>query len=243
MTNASWIRTRGQLDTVGSLNSRGREEDAPGRAPPVPRARRVNPDPYRPRLKDTAKPHRVGLEFPHRLPIDGWQYIGSQLHLIADTSAWWLGDWLVFGQDHYADRYLEAIQRTALDYQTLRNYAWVARKVSFSRRREKLSFGHHAEVASLPEPEQDYWLRKAENYQWPRNFLRRQLRESLREQAGRRSARDEPGPRLSLHFTVAQLEAFERAARVRGIEVEDWAVFVLQQRAFQALASVAAADN
>ena len=199
----------------------------------------MNPYPHRPGLKGVAKPHRVGLELPQRLPFDRWQYVGSQLYLIADTSAWWLGDWLVFGQDHYAGRYHEAIQRTGLDYQTLRNYAWVARKFSVSRRRETLSFGHHAEVASLPEPEQDYWLRQAEHYQWSRNFLRRQLRESLPEAAGRRSAPDERGSRLSLHFTVAQVEAFEQAARVRDIGVEDWAVFVLQQRAFQALAAEA----
>jgi hypothetical protein len=36
-----------------------------------------------------------------------------------------------------------------------------------SRRRDTLSFGHHAEVATLSEPEQDYWLRKAEEHRWP----------------------------------------------------------------------------
>ena len=43
-----------------------------------------------------------------------------------------------------------------LDYQTLRNYAWVARRFAMSRRRDTLSFGHHAEVPALPEPEQGY---------------------------------------------------------------------------------------
>ena len=227
------------VGTVGPLNSGGLEDEVSGRGSPVPRARGENLDPYWPRRKGTTKPHRTGLEFPQRLPLDRWQDIGSQLDLIADTSAWWLGDWLVFGQDHYADRYHEAIQRTALDYKTLRNYAWVARKFSVSRRRETLSFGHHAEVASLPELEQDYWLWQAEHCQWSRNFFRRQLRESLREPAGRRSASDEPGSRLSLHFTVAQLEAFEQAARVMDVDLEDWAVLVLQQRAFQALAAEA----
>jgi hypothetical protein len=41
------------------------------------------------------------------------------------------------------------------------NYAWVARRFAMSRRRDTLSFGHHAEVAALPEPEQDFWLREA----------------------------------------------------------------------------------
>ena len=50
-----------------------------------------------------------------------------------------------------------------LDYQTLRNYAWVARRFPAGRRRAGVSFAHHAEVARLPEPEQDYWLRRAED--------------------------------------------------------------------------------
>jgi hypothetical protein len=50
-----------------------------------------------------------------------------------------------------------------------------------SRRRDKLSFGHHAEVAALSDPEQNYWLRKAEEESWSRNRLRREVRESYRQ--------------------------------------------------------------
>ena len=71
-------------------------------------------------------------------------------------AAWCLGDWLVFGEQAYAGRYRQAIERTSLDYQTLGNYAWVAKRFSLSRRRDELSFGHHSEVAALPEPEQDF---------------------------------------------------------------------------------------
>lgn len=74
-----------------------------------------------------------------------------------------------------------AVEQTALVYQTLRNYAWVARRFPVSRRRDSLSFGHHAETAALPEPEQDFWLRKAAEQHWSRNQLRREIRASLRE--------------------------------------------------------------
>jgi hypothetical protein len=89
----------------------------------------------------------------------------------------------VFGEQAYAGRYRQAIKRTSLDYQTLRNYAWVARRFAMSRRRDTLSFGHHAEVAALPEPEQDFWLRKAEEHRWPVKHLRRQVRVSLAERS------------------------------------------------------------
>jgi hypothetical protein len=87
---------------------------------------------------------------------------------VASSSAWCLGDWLNYGQSAYPGRYQDAIEGTSLDYQTLRNYAWVARRFSLSRRRDRISFGQHAEVAALPEPEQDFWLRKAEELCWSR---------------------------------------------------------------------------
>ena len=38
---------------------------------------------------------------------------------------------------------------------------------------DTLSFGHHAEVAALPEHEQDHWLRKAGEFSWSTTRLRR----------------------------------------------------------------------
>jgi len=46
--------------------------------------------------------------------------------LAAVSSAWCLGDGLIAGQAAYGSRNRDAIGRTGLDYQTLRNYAWVA---------------------------------------------------------------------------------------------------------------------
>jgi hypothetical protein len=99
---------------------------------------------------------RNGLRLPQRLPFERWLDAGTQLSALCISAAWCLGDWLVFGEQAYAGRYRQAIERTSLDYQTLRNYAWVAKRFSLSRRRDKLSFGHHSEVAALPEPEQDF---------------------------------------------------------------------------------------
>jgi hypothetical protein len=127
---------------------------------------------------------RKGLLLPRQLPFQAWLSIGSQLSAVANSSAWCLGDWLAYGETAYNGRYRDAIEHTSLDYQTLRNYAWVARSFELSRRRDTLSFGHHAEVAALPEVEQDFWLRKAEELDWSRNQLRREVRASLKERGG-----------------------------------------------------------
>src|SRR4051794_9657427 len=86
---------------------------------------------------------RTTLAIPQGMPIGAWRNLGRQIFVISDSSAWWLGDWLIYGQSEYPDRYKHAIAETNLDYQTLRNYAWVARRFVPGRRREKVSFQHH----------------------------------------------------------------------------------------------------
>jgi hypothetical protein len=126
---------------------------------------------------------RTGMQLPRNLPFEKWLVIGRQLSVVGTSSSWCLGDWLIYGEDAYDGRYRDAIEQTSLDYQTLRNYAWVARRFPLSRRRDSLSFGHHAEVAVLSAPEQDFWLRKAEDLGWSRNRLRREVRASLSERS------------------------------------------------------------
>ena len=126
---------------------------------------------------------RIGMNFPQQLPYEKWLGIGRQLAAASTSSSWCLGDWLIHGENAYNGRYRDAVERTSLDYQTLRNYAWVARRFALSRRRDTLSFAHHAEVAGLPEHEQDFWLRKAEEQSWSRNRLRQEVRASLAERA------------------------------------------------------------
>ncbi|MGW5173770.1 LmbU family transcriptional regulator [Streptomyces sp. NPDC004082] len=127
---------------------------------------------------------KSGMTFPQNLPERSWEQIGINLHELVNSSAWWLADWLLFGEATYGwRRYKEAVERTGLDYQTLRNYAWVARRFEHERRRDSLSFAHHAEVTRLSPPEQDYWLRQAEQHKWSRNELRRTLRAGLAAQS------------------------------------------------------------
>ncbi|MCX5386232.1 LmbU family transcriptional regulator [Streptomyces sp. NBC_00083] len=124
--------------------------------------------------------HKSGLSFTSRQSLNTWEQVGTGLLSFADSSTWWVADWLVYGESEFQDRYHEAVKRTSLSYQTLRNYTWVARKFPLTRRRQNLSFSHHLEVVALDQPEQDYWLRKAEALRWSRNKLRGEVRSSLR---------------------------------------------------------------
>ena len=181
----------------------------------------------------------TGLQLPRQLPFERWLGIGQQLSAVCTSAAWCLGDWLVFGEQAYAGRYRQAIERTSLDYQTLRNYAWVARRFAMSRRRDTLSFGHHAEVAALPEPEQDFWLRKAEEHRWPVKKLRRQVRASLAE---RSAEPDDPSGQgsdyhdwvvfsLQIRMSPGQLATCRAAAERANLSIEAWTVLALEHSA------------
>jgi hypothetical protein len=180
-------------------------------------------------IDSAASPKRTGLSFPERMPFAAWERIGRQLSVISDASAWWLGDWLIYGERRYADRYKQAIAETSLDYQTLRNYAWVARKFPMSRRRDRLSLQHHAEVAALPEAEQTVWLDRAVQFRWSRNELRRQVRA--------RRAAAEPTDDLDVVTTVRlqvasdREQRWQRAAGAVNCELLEWMLNVLDQAA------------
>lgn len=89
---------------------------------------------------------------------------------------WWLGDWLNYGERKYGETYAQAVESTGFDVQTLKNDAWAAESIESFRRRDDLTFGHHAEVASLAPDKQDEWLGLAEANKWPLATLRQQIR-------------------------------------------------------------------
>jgi hypothetical protein len=172
---------------------------------------------------------RTALSLPPNMSLTAWSRLGRQIFIISDSSAWWLGDWLIYGQAQYPDRYKRAIAETSLDYQTLRNYAWVARQFSLSRRREKLSFQHHAEVASLPEPEQDIWLNRAEKGAWSRNELRRRIK------AERNGGVADEVTHIQMNVIAEQKKRWQEAAESTEQDLLVWMVSNLDRAALAAL--------
>ncbi|MEV7024148.1 LmbU family transcriptional regulator [Kitasatospora sp. NPDC093558] len=186
----------------------------------TPRAAGPAPAPAAARLglDGRTRPQRTCLHLPHDLPLGDWLRVGRQLLAVLDSSAWWAGDWLVFGSASYPQRYRTAIESTALDYQTLRNYAWVARKFAPSRRRPELSFQHHQEVAALPPEQQDRWLDQAVEHGWSKAELRRRLRAG---RAGAAAPAERPA-RLSLEVAPDRWEVWRQAAEREQQEVAEW---------------------
>jgi hypothetical protein len=195
----------------------------------MPRQRRAMGDePHRGQILTT----KMGLQIPAGMTFDEWERAGRQLSGILDSSSWWLGDWLVYGKDHYKDRYQRGIHAAGLRYQTLRNYAWVSRRFQFNRRRAALSFQHHAELASLPVNEQEAWLNRAEEMKWSTKQLRTALR-ATREDEGGSDKQIEATQRLAV--PCDRIPWWHKAAAQSGTDLEQWVLATLDNAAERVL--------
>ena len=170
------------------------------------------------------------MRFDPLMPIDEWKAVGAKVAFYSEATAWWLGDWLLFGQMKYGRRYKEGIARTGLDYQTLRNYALVARRFELSRRRDNLSFQHHAEVCALPEDRQDLWLDLAAQARWSKMELRRRVRAAAAE-----SIPSTTGATLHLVVEADRDERWRAAAKRSRCALEVWITRSLDAAASETL--------
>ena len=103
----------------------------------------------------------LGIEFREELPFEEWTALGQKLFRVGKSVGFLLGDWLNYGEPRYGEKYQGALRDSGFDYQTLRNFAYVARRVEVSCRQDKLGFEHHLIVAKLKPEEQKKWLATA----------------------------------------------------------------------------------
>ena len=180
-----------------------------------------------PPLSPQALTRRTSLCLPPDFSLTEWQRFGRHLFLISDSSCWWLGDWLVYGQQKYPNRYRKATEETGLDYKTLRNYAWIAKRYPASERHPKVSFQHHAEVASLEPAERTAWLERAAQEGWSRNMLRQQVRHAL--SAPRKENKQQI--RLQVQVSSEQEGRWATAAERHGRNLAEWIILCLDRAA------------
>ncbi|MEO3788489.1 LmbU family transcriptional regulator [Actinocorallia sp. B10E7] len=164
--------------------------------------------------------------FGNAVPLEDWLAIGRQIAAVADASAWWLGDWLVYGQDRFPERYAQAVKASGLCYKTLRNYAWISRKFPVSRRRDTLTIQHHAAVAALSPAEQDRWLNEAERSGLSVAALRRRLRAEHASGDGRGE-----NARVVIQVDPGRIERWRAAAKAISVDLSDWVPSVLDRAA------------
>lgn len=115
---------------------------------------------------------KTGLIINGQPNYEQWEAFGCALKHLEGAVHWWIGDWVNFGESAYGEKYSQAIGATGFAYGTLRDDAWVAGQYELSRRRDKLEWGYHREVANLSIDEQNRLLDRAEQEGWTRHQLR-----------------------------------------------------------------------
>lgn len=121
---------------------------------------------------------KTGLILAKDLTFEEWSAIGASFGSALQTAAWCIGDWLVYGEMKWGkqlglngggfedlpsnkismDSYNVAIRSTGMDLSTLKSYASICRSIPRAEREEKLTFGHHASLASLKKEKRLEWL-------------------------------------------------------------------------------------
>lgn len=102
---------------------------------------------------------------------------------------------------------------------------------------------HHAEVAALAGPEQDFWLRKAEEHRWPVKYLRRQVRANLAQRSAEPLDGSGQDPdrgywvilSLQIRTSPVQLANWPAVAERANLGIEAWPVLALEQAAWHEL--------
>lgn len=115
-----------------------------------------------------------------------WIQHGQRLGTIGRACAWWIGDWLRYGNAKHGEKYSRAARITGYDAKSLMNMVYVATRFEVSRRRENLSWSHHAAIASLDVHQQERWLDFSERQGLSVHCLRLELasqRSDARKQA------------------------------------------------------------
>jgi hypothetical protein len=162
----------------------------------------------------------LGLDLPPSLSWEQWSAYGATLQVAHRSIMWLLGDWLVYGERRWPDRYTQAVEATGRAVQTLRNAAWVAGAIPPAGRHPGVSWSHHAEVASLEPAERNDLLGWAASMVVDRGELRAEIgRRGLRQP--RKPAESDPMAdanaelQLSLDLSRWLAEGRRIAAQVR----------------------------
>lgn len=106
----------------------------------------------------------TSLDLNQAIDYEAYASLGAMLGVFDRATKWWIGDWLMYGEDRFPDRYPQAALLTGLSEHTLMQRVTTARAIPSRRRRHLVNYSVHVEVRKLPPREQTKWLRYAEDH-------------------------------------------------------------------------------
>lgn len=138
-----------------------------------------------------------GLVIKGNPTYEEWAAYLSKLTNIGNATNFALGDMLIYAEtrNDWAEIWAQAIDETQKSVDSLQTCRNVATKFTLDRRWATLSFGHHREVAPLPEIDQDKWLKIADDECLSVKQLRERMK-GAKDSAKLPLEDDEPTPQV-----------------------------------------------
>jgi hypothetical protein len=102
---------------------------------------------------------------------------------VEHSAPWWIGDAIAYSTRRWGRTYALATKATGKSPNTLRNYAWVSRKVPPENRDPSLPWRSHYLVASMGPDDQRLWLAHARKWGWTSAELHEQVQASRSAEA------------------------------------------------------------
>jgi len=101
------------------------------------------------------------------------------------ATAWWIGD-LANNADDWGDEYVQELDQLGVSYNTIREYARIAKLVSPAIRLADVPWSHHQIVSNLPASDQKEWLAKCKPLAGEKDprLSKRELKTALEERYG-----------------------------------------------------------
>jgi len=181
-----------------------------------------------------------GLDMPNpesgaAMLYETWEKVGSILGAVGNASKWAIGDWLIYGEHVYGEKYAQASLVLGVSEESLKIYRWVASRFPKAMRSTGLTFTHYMKLAKLmgESPEEvPEWIKKALANSWTAADLEGNIQLSLGLERKERQANltkyfravvewpDDPGTELLERFTKAAARLGGAVVKVlkRGIE-------------------------
>lgn len=108
--------------------------------------------------------HATSVELVGDPTEEEWSEVTLGTIRMYQRSQWIIGDLLLIGERRYGETYAQVVDVTGYSPQTLANICSVNSRIPPERRRETLSWAHHAAVAYLEADEQEALLDQAEKH-------------------------------------------------------------------------------
>src|SRR5690349_5638940 len=86
---------------------------------------------------------RTTLSLPEQMTLDEWLGVGATLREIEGSVQWWVGDWLLYGEEVFVEKLAKAAELTGYSTDRLKEARRVAAAFPPKERSDNLGWTHY----------------------------------------------------------------------------------------------------